>query len=111
MPSKSKIAYPLCPVCEQSTVTSVLDSRPKKWNGHAVVRRRRQCEDCGTRFSTYEVPDIILSDPAAEIGVYEQMIDLLRTLRDDAKREHRHRLLTGQASRSTGKSTSQVGRL
>ncbi|MEE0515633.1 MAG: transcriptional regulator NrdR [Emergencia sp.] len=40
-----------CPYCE-SPDTKVIDSRPTE-EGHAI-RRRRGCEKCGKRFTTYE---------------------------------------------------------
>jgi len=40
-----------CPFCENSD-TKVIDSRPTE-EGHAI-RRRRECENCGKRFTTYE---------------------------------------------------------
>ena len=40
-----------CPFCE-SEDTRVIDSRPTE-EGHAI-RRRRECESCGKRFTTYE---------------------------------------------------------
>ncbi len=40
-----------CPYCE-SPDTRVIDSRPTE-EGHAI-RRRRGCEKCGKRFTTYE---------------------------------------------------------
>ena len=40
-----------CPFCE-NTDTKVIDSRPTE-EGHAI-RRRRECENCGKRFTTYE---------------------------------------------------------
>jgi len=40
-----------CPFCE-NTETKVIDSRPTE-EGHAI-RRRRECENCGKRFTTYE---------------------------------------------------------
>jgi transcriptional repressor NrdR len=43
-----------CPVCP-STSTRVVDSRLND-SGDAV-RRRRECEECGTRFTTYERAD------------------------------------------------------
>jgi transcriptional repressor NrdR len=43
-----------CPVCP-STSTRVVDSRLSE-PGDAV-RRRRECEECGTRFTTYERAD------------------------------------------------------
>ncbi|MCQ2554796.1 MAG: transcriptional regulator NrdR [Clostridia bacterium] len=40
-----------CPYCD-SPDTKVIDSRPTE-DGHAI-RRRRGCDKCGRRFSTYE---------------------------------------------------------
>jgi transcriptional regulator NrdR family protein len=39
-----------CPVCK-TTSSWVVDKR----NGEGFVRRRRQCDDCGERFTTREV--------------------------------------------------------
>lgn len=41
----------LCPVCGAPS-TRVVDSRPAE--GGQSIRRRRQCEGCGQRFTTYE---------------------------------------------------------
>lgn len=46
----------ICPYC-QSTRSRVVDTNKSK-NG---IRRRRECQDCGQRFSTYERP--ILATP------------------------------------------------
>lgn len=40
-----------CPFCA-SAETQVKDSRPTEEN--AAIRRRRQCPDCGARFTTFE---------------------------------------------------------
>ena len=40
-----------CPYCNASD-TKVIDSRPAEDN--SSIRRRRQCETCGKRFTTYE---------------------------------------------------------
>jgi len=40
-----------CPFCENPD-TKVIDSRPTE-EGHAI-RRRRECDHCGKRFTTYE---------------------------------------------------------
>ncbi len=40
-----------CPFCDNSD-TKVIDSRPTE-DGHAI-RRRRECDNCGKRFTTYE---------------------------------------------------------
>lgn len=40
-----------CPFCSEAD-TKVIDSRPAEDN--SSIRRRRQCEKCGKRFTTYE---------------------------------------------------------
>ena len=40
-----------CPFCNAED-TKVIDSRPSEDN--SCIRRRRQCETCGKRFTTYE---------------------------------------------------------
>ncbi len=40
-----------CPYCNDEN-TKVIDSRPAEEN--SAIRRRRQCEKCGKRFTTYE---------------------------------------------------------
>jgi len=45
----------ICPKC-RSKNTKVLDSR-EVYNGKEI-RRRRECEDCKHRFTTYERPEI-----------------------------------------------------
>ncbi len=44
-----------CPVCALDD-TRVVDSRPAE--GGAAIRRRRECEACGSRFTTYERADV-----------------------------------------------------
>ena len=46
-----------CPFCDQPD-TKVIDSRPTE-DGHAI-RRRRECEVCGKRFTTYEKVEELL---------------------------------------------------
>lgn len=41
----------MCPKCQEED-TRVLDSRETE--GHKAVRRRRECEKCGHRFTTFE---------------------------------------------------------
>lgn len=43
-----------CPRCE-ATGTRVIDSRDLEGGG--TIRRRRECEACGYRFTTYERPE------------------------------------------------------
>jgi transcriptional repressor NrdR len=45
-----------CPFCGNPD-TKVIDSRPTE-DGHAI-RRRRECENCGKRFTTYEKVEAI----------------------------------------------------
>ena len=46
-----------CPFCNQEN-TRVIDSRPVPDNNS--IRRRRQCDECGRRFTTYEKIETIL---------------------------------------------------
>ena len=41
-----------CPFCGEEN-TKVIDSRPADDN--SSIRRRRKCEKCGKRFTTYEM--------------------------------------------------------
>ena len=45
-----------CPYCSEDN-TRVIDSRPVDEN--AAIRRRRQCDACGRRFTTYEKVEAI----------------------------------------------------
>lgn len=45
-----------CPFCNASD-TKVIDSRPA--DDYSSIRRRRQCENCNKRFTTYEKIDSI----------------------------------------------------
>lgn len=45
-----------CPVCS-SPESKVLDTRPVEENNS--IRRRRECLDCHTRFTTYEIVDVL----------------------------------------------------
>lgn len=44
-----------CPFCNHEN-TRVVDSRLTR--DGMQIRRRRQCEDCGSRFNTYEAPEL-----------------------------------------------------
>ena len=45
-----------CPYCGEEN-TKVIDSRPSEENN--AIRRRRQCEKCKKRFTTYEKVETI----------------------------------------------------
>ena len=45
-----------CPYCNQDN-TRVVDSRPVDEN--TAIRRRRMCDECGKRFTTYEKVETI----------------------------------------------------
>ena len=45
-----------CPYCNQDN-TRVVDSRPV--DEHTAIRRRRLCDECGKRFTTYEKVETI----------------------------------------------------
>ena len=69
-----------CLVCG-SEATRVIDSRTAR-QGRAI-RRRRECEDCGERFTTYEVieatrPNVLKSDGKAEPFEPDKVLKSLR---------------------------------
>lgn len=45
----------ICPKCQENN-TRVLDSR--ETDGHKAVRRRRECEECQHRFTTFERSEV-----------------------------------------------------
>ena len=58
-----------CPYCNEAD-TKVIDSRPADDN--SSIRRRRQCERCGKRFTTYEkletMPLMVIKKDNSAIG-------------------------------------------
>jgi transcriptional repressor NrdR len=57
-----------CPNCENPD-TKVLDSRPVEEG--SAIRRRRECEKCGFRFSTYEEIEILGMTVIKRDGTHE----------------------------------------
>ena len=62
-----------CPFCGEEN-TKVIDSRPAEDN--SAIRRRRQCDECGKRFTTYEkvetIPLIVIKKDLTESLTIEQ---------------------------------------
>ena len=56
-----------CPFCNAED-TKVIDSRPAE----GTIRRRRQCEACGKRFTTYERVEVIPLMVIKKDGVREE---------------------------------------
>ena len=57
-PAAGNLRLPMrCPFCDTPD-TRVVDSRPAE--GGAAIRRRRECTECGNRFSTYERREVSL---------------------------------------------------
>src|SRR5215216_5752510 len=83
----SRIPCVLCPFCSADS-TQVIDTRPSP-DG---VRRRRQCGECGERFTTYE-------------RVEEPRVDVIKR---DGRRERfdRQKLLRGLARAAGGRPVS-----
>lgn len=66
-----------CPYCSAESI-KVIDSRPSEENN--AIRRRRQCEKCGKRFTTYETIEsapliIIKKDNTREAFSREKIMD------------------------------------
>ena len=66
-----------CPICVKSTSSNVKDSRPTKYSGHEVIRRRRTCEECGGKFTTLELPASLLDDTKLRAEILKRVFDLV----------------------------------
>jgi transcriptional repressor NrdR len=69
-----------CPFCGH-TENKVIDSRLSK--DGAIIRRRRECNDCGRRFTTYErieeiLPQVVKSDERREPFERQKILRALR---------------------------------
>lgn len=71
-----------CPFCSH-TENKVIDSRLSK--DGAIIRRRRECNDCGRRFTTYErieeiLPQVVKSDGRREPFERQKILRALRVV-------------------------------
>lgn len=71
-----------CPFCGH-TENKVIDSRLSK--DGAIIRRRRECNDCGRRFTTYErieeiLPQVVKSDGRREPFERQKILRALRVV-------------------------------
>ena len=65
-----------CPKC--NGITSVLDSRER----YGKVYRRRECLNCGNRFSTHEIPiDTLNKQKSATYKKFNSLMDEIKRLR------------------------------
>lgn len=69
-----------CPFCGH-TENKVIDSRLSK-DGQ-VIRRRRECNDCGKRFTTYErveeiMPQVVKADGRREIFEHAKLVQSIQ---------------------------------
>ena len=60
-----------CPFCGEDT-TKVIDSRPSDDN--TAIRRRRMCEVCNRRFTTYEKIEVFPLMVVNKRGLFEGKI-------------------------------------
>lgn len=61
-----------CPHCNKENSSKVIDKRNNGPEGS--IRRRRECSNCGTRFTTFELRDdmIEFADDEEEEFTYEE---------------------------------------
>lgn len=66
-----------CPYCNNPD-TKVIDSRPA--DDGSSIRRRRACDECGKRFTTYEkvetIPLIVIKKMTTESSMTEERLNL-----------------------------------
>lgn len=70
-----------CPFCNNLD-SKVVDSRPDK--GGSAIRRRRECEQCGKRFTTYERIEEMLPQVCKKDGRRE-LFDRMKIINGIAK--------------------------
>ena len=61
----------LCPLCHSAS--RVLDSRPAA--ADAAVKRRRRCEQCGERFTTWERVDLEATELERAVVTFVRELD------------------------------------
>ncbi|MBO8171838.1 MAG: transcriptional regulator NrdR [Bacillaceae bacterium] len=107
-----------CPYCNHNG-TRVLDSRPV--NDHKSIRRRRECESCNRRFTTFEVVEaapllVIKKDGAREEFSREKILrgmvracekrpvplETLENIVDDIEKELRNKAVSEVPSKDIG---------
>ena len=76
-----------CPVCRDTKGSTVIDSRVLPLFGYELVRRRRECLSCHDRYNTFELPEQLLHDGVMNVATINNIIALLRVLRDDAEKD------------------------
>ena len=76
----------------------VKDSRPTTYGGHAVVRRRRLCDDCGGKYSTLELPTMLLDDTKLRAEILKRVFDMVyeELMTDAPKLGHKYTMKEGE---------------
>ena len=66
-----------CPVCQKRRY-KVLETRPISFKGigQNIRRRRRQCDHCGHRDTTYEIPDFVYRQMVQDRKIVEGLDNL-----------------------------------
>ncbi len=70
---KSTTAF--CPICCTDAPLVVKDSRRSRYSGHAVIRRRRVCQHCNGKFTTLELPTVLLDDSKLRAEILKRVFD------------------------------------
>ena len=67
-----------CPVCGKRQY-KVIETRPTSFRGvgQNIRRRRRQCDHCGHRDTTYEIPDFMYRQMLEDRKIVERVDNLL----------------------------------
>lgn len=78
----------ICPNCGSKEIR-VVDKRDGKYPG--IIRRRKSCEECGTRFNTYEVTtgdleELLYYYTAGEARKSDQLVMCLNRLQTELGR-------------------------
>lgn len=80
----SKLPSITCPACGRYTVTDVCDSRPASTGTYYIVRRRRKCRECNSRFTTLEIPVLFVTNSISRVKMIDKLMDDLKEMREEA---------------------------
>jgi len=90
-----------CPKCRDGYLTDVLDSRPTVYLDVSCIRRRRRCQLCRARSTTYEVAAATFEHIIRVEGAKHQFALRIVELIDSEVRAEIVRRLTNESSEVT----------
>lgn len=77
-----------CPYCDCNCNSDVIDTVARKTGYGEIITRRRACQKCGTRFTTYEISAKeykSLAKVKKNLGKFEEALELFMRFANECK--------------------------